>query len=73
MSLTRSANTFAPRRPRPAAPRCRGGASSLLRLTQPAASRLPNGADLADWMSRAALELMPVTGPLTDVVVARAR
>ncbi|HEX7382823.1 MAG TPA: hypothetical protein VF291_00825 [Burkholderiaceae bacterium] len=35
------------RRHRPAGPRCRGGASSLLRLAQPAAS-------LAPWVVRAA-------------------
>jgi len=64
MPLTRSAKTFAPRRARPATPSCRGGASSVLRLTQPAAPRLPSGLELADWMSRTAVELMPVTGPL---------
>ena len=64
MSLTRSAKTFAPRRPRPAHPSCRGGASSVLRLTQPAAPRLPSGSELTGWLSRAAGELMPVTGPL---------
>ena len=63
MQLTRSAKTlFAPRRPRLATPRCRGGASSVLRLTQPAAPRLPS--DLSGWISRTAGELMPVTGPL---------
>lgn len=67
MPLTRSAKTFAPRRPRPATPRCRGGASSVLRLTQPAAPRLPSGPELSDWMSRAVGELMPVTGPLAAV------
>ena len=66
MSLTRPAKTFAPRRPRPAMPHCRGGASSMLRLTHAGAPRLPNGAELTDWMSRAALELMPVTGPIAD-------
>jgi hypothetical protein len=39
---------------RPAGPHCRGGASSLLRLSQPATPRLPTPLDLADWMSRAA-------------------
>ena len=72
MPLTRSAKTFAPRRARPATPRCRGGASSVLRLTQPAASRLPSGPALSDWMSRAVVELMPVTGPLADVAPQRA-
>jgi hypothetical protein len=60
------AASAAPRRLRPASPSCRGGASSVLRLTQPAAQRLPNALDLGDWMSRAASVLMPVTGPLTD-------
>jgi hypothetical protein len=64
MPLTRSAKTFVPRPLRPTTPHCRGGASSVLRLTQPAAPRLPSGLDLSDWMSRAAVELMPVTGPL---------
>jgi hypothetical protein len=36
-------------RPRPAGPRCRGGASSLLRLAQPGSS-----AALAPWLMRAA-------------------
>ncbi len=71
MPLTRSAKTFAPRRPRPATPRCRGGASSVLRLTQPTAPRLPSGPELMDWMSRAAVELMPVTGPLADLASRR--
>ena len=57
---------LAPRRVRPANPSCRGGASSVLRLTQPAAKRLPTTLDLSDWMSHAASVLMPVTGPLTD-------
>lgn len=65
MPLTRSAKPLAPRHPR-ATPRCRGGASSVLRLTQPAAPRLPTPRDLSDWMSRAAPELMPVTGPHAD-------
>ena len=66
MPLTRSAKTVTPRRLRPANPSCRGGASSVLRLAQPAAARLPSGLDLSDWMSRAASVLMPVTGPLAD-------
>ena len=66
MLLTRSAKPLAPRRPRPVTPCCRGGASSVLRLTQPAAPRLPTPLDLSDWMSRAAPELMPVTGPHAD-------
>ena len=67
MPLNRSVNSFAPRRPRPATPRCRGGASSVLRLAQPIASRLPTALDLSDWMSHAASVLMPVTGPHFEV------
>ena len=59
-----SSTAHAPRRVRPANPSCRGGASSVLRLTQPAAQRLPTALDLSDWMSHAASVLMPVTGPL---------
>ena len=74
MPLTRTAKTSstaygtapAPRRLRPANPSCRGGASSVLRLAQPVAQRLPTTLDLSDWMSHAASVLMPVTGPLTD-------
>lgn len=55
------------RRLRPASPSCRGGASSLLRLTQPACARLPSAPYLADLISRAAGALMPVTGPLADL------
>lgn len=43
-----------PNRLRPASPHCRGGASSLLRLANPAAARLPTGAALGDWIGRAA-------------------
>ena len=53
------------RRGRPANPSCRGGASSLLRLTQPTSGRLPTTLDLSDWMNHAASVLLPVTGPLT--------
>ena len=42
---------------RPAAPRCRSGASSLLRLADPASCRLPSGASLAQWVQRAAQAL----------------
>lgn len=37
---------------RPAAPRCRGGASSLLRLSSAAASRWPSATALSDWVAR---------------------
>ena len=68
MPLIRSAKTFAsaPPRARPANPRCRGGASSVLRLAQPTARRLPTTLELSDWMSHAASVLMPVTGPLAE-------
>ncbi|HEY9237271.1 MAG TPA: hypothetical protein VIP10_00410 [Burkholderiaceae bacterium] len=70
MPYNRSARTalFSPsRRLRPVTPSCRGGASSVLRLTQPGAPRLPNSLDLSDWMSRAASVLLPVTGPHFEI------
>ena len=66
MPLNRSVKSVTPRRLRPANPSCRGGASSVLRLTQPTATRLPTTLDLSDWMSHAASVLMPVTGPHFD-------
>lgn len=54
MSNSRSPSTPAPRKCRPSGPRCRAGASSLLRLTQPTAARLPTAFDLGGWVSRAA-------------------
>jgi hypothetical protein len=44
---------------RKAAPSCRGGASSLLRLSQTATPRLPSALDLNDWVQRAAQVLAP--------------
>ena len=67
MPLNRTVKSVAPRRARPANPSCRGGASSVLRLTQPGATRLPSTLDLSGWMSHAASVLMPVTGPHFDV------
>ncbi len=70
MPLNRSSrHAFSPstRRLRPATPSCRGGASSVLRLTQPGAQRLPNALDLSDWMSRAASVMLPVTGPHFEI------
>jgi hypothetical protein len=67
MPLNRSTRTTtapAPKRARPANPSCRGGASSLLRLTQTASGRLPSAPALSDWMSHAASVMLPVTGPL---------
>jgi len=54
-----SSSPAAPRALRRAAPSCRGGASSLLRLSQPAQSRLPSSQDLASWVERAARVLAP--------------
>jgi len=68
MPLNRTPKSVAPRRARPANPSCRGGASSVLRLTQPGAARLPSTLDLTGWMSHAASVLMPVTGPHFDFV-----
>jgi hypothetical protein len=62
MPLFRTKNSSSVRRARPASPSCRGGASSLLRLTQAGAQRLPTTLDLSEWASRAAAVLMPVTG-----------
>lgn len=60
-----SSRTTAPtRRARPTGPSCRSGASSVLRLTQPAATRLPTAMDLSGWVGRAASIFLPVTGPL---------
>ncbi|MES2958839.1 MAG: hypothetical protein V4792_11655 [Pseudomonadota bacterium] len=39
---------------RPSAPRCRGGASSLLRLSSAAANRWPSATALSDWAGRLA-------------------
>ena len=45
------------------APSCRGGASSLLRLSQPGASRLPSSLDIGGWISRATQALKLPTVP----------
>jgi len=69
MPLNRSIRqtpTVAQKRVRPANPSCRGGASSMLRLTQGASQRLPSAPALSDWMSHAASVLLPVTGPLAS-------
>jgi hypothetical protein len=47
------------RRARPTAPSCRGGASSLLRLTPSAGGRLPANGDLTGWMARAGAAMLP--------------
>lgn len=67
MPLIRPRNTSRAGRARPAGPHCRGGASSLLRLTQPGDRRLPTAVDLGDWVSRAVPALMTVTGPHFEV------
>jgi hypothetical protein len=69
MPLNRSSRTAhsTPRRLRPVNPSCRGGVSSVLRLAQPGAQRLPNTLDLSDWVSRAASVVLPVTGPHFDI------
>ena len=54
MPQTRSPFAPASRRLRPAGPHCHGGASSLLRLSNAAAPRLPTAPALADWVQRAA-------------------
>jgi hypothetical protein len=54
MPQTRSQIAPATRRMRPAGPHCRGGASSLLRLANPASPRLPKAPALSDWVQRAA-------------------
>ena len=46
---------------RPATPSCRGGASSLLRLAQPAVSATASrGIQVTAWLARAAGVLTPV-------------
>jgi hypothetical protein len=62
MPLIRSQSAPATRRSRPAGPHCRGGASSLLRLANPAAPRLPKGSELSDWVTRAAQSLLGGAG-----------
>ena len=57
---SRTATAASPRSRR-AAPSCRGGASSLLRLAQPAAPRLPTSQILGDWVQRAMNVLLPPT------------
>jgi hypothetical protein len=59
-----------PNRRRPAMPHCRGGASSLLRLANPAAGRLPSSAALGDWVGRAAQALPPDDLPAAMVAPA---
>ena len=51
------------RQNRRATPTCRGGASSLLRLSQPGALGLPSSLDLGGWISRATQALKFPTVP----------
>jgi hypothetical protein len=43
------------------APRCRGGASSLLRLSQTTAGGLPSRSSIAGWAQRAAAQVVRLT------------
>ncbi len=63
MPLNRFKNNVPATRARPNGPSCRGGASSVLRLTPQAQSLVPNRSNLSDWLSRAAEVMLPVTGP----------
>lgn len=55
-----------PRRMRAAAHSVHGGASSLLRLAQPAALRWPSGSSLAEWAQRASIALAPEMVSVAD-------
>lgn len=63
MSLSKRSRPSAAPKARRAAPSCRGGVSSLLRLGQPAAPRFPSKIDLEGWVSRAASALRLPTVP----------
>jgi hypothetical protein len=54
MKTQRSQSVARARGLRPVAPHCRNGVSSLLRLSQPGAARLPPPQALSDWAGRAA-------------------
>jgi hypothetical protein len=49
---------------RPFAPRCRGGASSLLRLSSAAAGRWPSATMLTDWADRLAQGVEVAPAPM---------
>lgn len=55
-----------PRRMRAAAHSVHGGASSLLRLTQPAGARWPSGSALAEWAQRASAAMAPEMVAVAD-------
>ncbi|TMG97392.1 MAG: hypothetical protein E6H79_21280 [Betaproteobacteria bacterium] len=59
LSTPRLRPSSPPRAARKSGPSCRGGASSLLRLGQSAAPRLPSALDLSGWVQRAAQLLAP--------------
>ena len=63
MPLIRLQTSSRASRPRPPGPSCRGGASSVLRLAQPAGSLALRPLNLSDWLSRTADMVLPVTGP----------
>lgn len=58
-------HTPSTRRARPATPSCRGGASSLLRLAQPAAGQ--GGGSVKHWLARAATVLSPAAAEMVTV------
>lgn len=55
-----------PRRMRAAAHSVHGGASSLLRLTQPTGVRWPSGSALAEWAQRASVAMAPEMVTVAD-------
>ena len=59
-----SSASAGPRRPRRVGPSCRGGASSMLRLAQPAS---PRQGGLSYWLTRAASVLAPCTAQAVAV------
>ena len=63
MPLNRTKTIARALRARPPGPSCKGGASSVLRLTQPTAPRVPSPSSVSDWLHRAADVMLPVTGP----------
>lgn len=63
-----TAQSYQPRqrRLRPASLGLHGGASSLLRLSQPTNARLPAGSDLAQWVQRASASMAPEMAEVAD-------
>jgi len=57
MSLSKRSRSSVAPKARRAAPSCRNGVSSVLRLAQPAAPRFPSKIDIEGWVSRAASAL----------------